>query len=190
LLVPVVFPVRCVGRRRGNFQFTHRNSLSPRRDIQFTHRNCIFTHRKTISTRVKTISTHRNFLFTHRDGKFTHRNFILTHRNFQFTHRDGKFTHRNFISPRVEIILTRRNFISTHRKIILIRREIVRRHHFISKTGQKRSKPRVLPFQPQLLRQMNTLEITFKPMADGLDWEMPDVRCVRTRSGPTHEAWR
>jgi len=35
---------------------------------------------------------------------------------------------------------------------------------------------------------MNTLEITFKPMADGLDWELPDVWCVRTRSGPTHRS--
>jgi hypothetical protein len=41
---------------------------------------------------------------------------------------------------------------------------------------------------------MNTLEITFKPMADGLDWELPDGLCVQPRSGQSsgtaHEAWR
>jgi hypothetical protein len=84
--------------------------------------------------------------------------------------------------------------ISTHRKIIFICRKTVRRHHFVSKTGQKWSKPRVLPFQPQLLRQRKILEITFKQMAGGLDWELPDVRCGRTRcgqsSGQAHEASR
>jgi hypothetical protein len=37
---------------------------------------------------------------------------------------------------------------------------------------------------------MNTLEITFKPMADGLDWEMPDTSCLRTRCGLGQAALR
>ena len=58
-------------------------------------------------------------------------------------------THRNFISPRGR---------SFPREIIFTRRKIIRRHRFGAKTGQKRPKPRVLPFQPQPIEHRNNHE--------------------------------